>query len=194
MTFALHSHDDLSDEQVHEVTEELLTDWEKRLREVDVESLTHERSRVFEEFFSARGPEKEERRAVLLISSEPLQILKAALTAYDERGNQDRLTEASWLLAEYGTQALPCLKFLADYDIKEAEYFIELLDVLNIEPKQKLDLIKSFLNSSFLDVRLAAIESLEGLSEARSLLEELLKEPNDEVVAKALDVLDSFEE
>src|SRR6266567_3361898 len=68
---------------------------------------------VFPWLIQARGETRRQLYQALLTLGEPKAILDVALSAYEQYGNEDRLTLAASLLMDLGAQAFPALRILA---------------------------------------------------------------------------------
>ncbi len=132
------------------------------LREIKL-SLEHETKSLFRDLFTARGRERDLIRNTLVHKSTPTLIAMAAIREFQQKGNEDRLSLASSILADAPIdELLVSLRQLANEDSPESYAFIGLLNTHEISNEERNNILTRFTQSQHIDVSDAAMAILEG--------------------------------
>ena len=151
---------------------------------------------IFPLLVQGRGDIRRHLYKALLTLGEPKPILDVALTAYEQYGNEDRLTLAASLLMDLGPRAFPALRVLARSNRSECALFVPIIAGLSgVRPQDRSEVLAHLTKNPHIAVRqslLEATQALHGL-EAISLLHMLSQDPEEEIAEEARECLAQLE-
>lgn len=151
---------------------------------------------VFPLLIQARGETRRQLYKALLTLGEPKAILDVALSAYEQYGNEDRLTLAASLLMDLGAQAFPSLRILARSNRSECAWFVPTIAGLpDVQLQNRVEILTYLVKSPHSAVRqslLGATQALPSLP-ALSLLHMLSQDPDEEIAEEAREYLANLE-
>jgi CheY-like chemotaxis protein len=127
---------------------------------------------------------------------EPKAILDVALAAYEQYGNEDRLTLAASLLMDLGARALPALRVLARSNRAECTFFVPIIAGLSdVRPQDRLQALAHLARNPHSAVRQSLLEATQALPspEAISLLHMLCQDSDEEIAEEARECLAHLE-
>ena len=151
---------------------------------------------VFPLLIQARGETRRQLYQALLTLGEPKAILDVALSAYEQYGNEDRLTLAASLLMDLGAQAFPALRILARSNRPECAWFIPAIAGLpDVQLQKRVEVLISLVKSPHSAVRQSLLGATQALPspEAISLLHMLSQDSDAEIAEEAREWLANFE-
>ncbi len=151
---------------------------------------------VFPFLVQARGEIRRHLYRALLTLGEPKAILDVALAAYEQYGNEDRLTLAASLLMDLGAHAFPALRVLARSNRAECEVFVPIIAGLSgVMPQDRLQVLVHLAKNPYSTVRQSLLAATQALPspEAISLLHMLSQDPDEEIVEEARECLANLE-
>jgi len=151
---------------------------------------------VFPWLIQARGETRRQLYQALLTLGEPKAILDVALSAYEQYGNEDRLTLAASLLMDLGAQAFPALRILARSNRPECAWFIPAIAGLpDVQLQKRVEVLISLVKSPHSAVRQSLLGATQALPspEAISLLHMLSQDSDAEIAEEAREWLANFE-
>jgi hypothetical protein len=151
---------------------------------------------VFPLLIQARGEIRRHLYRALLTLGEPKAILDVALAAYEQYGNEDRLTQAASLLMDLGARAVPALRVLARSNRAECTFFVPIIAGFSgVRPQDRLQALVHLARNPHIAVRQSLLEATQALPspEAISLLHILSQDPDEEIAEEARECLAHLE-
>jgi hypothetical protein len=151
---------------------------------------------VFPLLVQERGEIRSHLYRALLTLGEPKAILDVALAAYEQYGNEDRLTRAASLLMDLGARAFPVLRILARSNRSECTFFVPIIAGLSgVRPQDRLQALAHLARNPHIAVRHSLLEAAQALPspEAISLLHILSQDPDEEIAEEARECLTHLE-
>jgi hypothetical protein len=151
---------------------------------------------VFPLLIQARGETRRQLYKALLTLGEPKAILDVALNAYEQYGNEDRLTLAASLLMDLGAHAFPALRILARSKRPECAWFVSTIAGLpEVKLPPRVEVLTYLVKSPHIAVRQSLLGATQALPspEAIALLHMLSQDPDEEIAEEARECLANFE-
>ncbi len=151
---------------------------------------------VFPFLIQARGEIQRHLYRALLTLGEPKAILDVALAAYEQYGNEDRLTVAASLLMDLGARAFPALRVLVRSNRSECTFFVPIIAGLSgLRPQDRSQVMAHLARNPHIAVRQSLLEATQALpnSEAILLLRMLSQDPEEEIAEEARECLANLE-
>lgn len=151
---------------------------------------------VFPLLIQARGEIRRQLYTALLTLGEPKAILDAAMSAYEQYGNEDRLNLAASLLMDLGVQAFPALCILARSNRPECAWFVPTIAGFpEVQLQNRVEVLTCLAKSPHSAVRQSLLAATQALSspEAMSLLHMLSQDPDEEIAKEAREYIADLE-
>lgn len=152
----------------------------------------------FEKVFAATGQNKWYLAEKLRKHANVESLITVALHQFQERGNEERLVLAASMLESYGRVAIRVLRYMAEKNIPESEYFIDTLANLADETdySDSIDeLLALWASHKSKHVRSRLIEISQFLPDSLTLtlLTNLAKDKDEEISEAAKEILEDVQ-